>query len=300
MIFAYSILRGYTALRGTMVIHLPMLISMIVFIRPPPTTCEITREECNENGVCQNVFIQEPCFERAEYWYYLAIGLHTLLAILHILLIVENAWDWLPQAADIYFESGRIFAIPLQVLNFIFQCTMFLTNPDLKDQNLAQQTFDFWIFVEALTMISIVFSNIIFVLVRNCRAELLPLKFRSLSSTDTKQDYISTMETQFMVNIFSQATNNVVVYAFIINSQYWESEHILDGERRVLNVQFGMQVVQLICVVALMFTPLRSSKKCMCWYKGGPAIHWLLAQLSFLIIPICSLIYWIAEFKTVT
>ena len=102
MIFAYSILRGYTALRGTMVIHLPMLISMAIFIRPPSTVCGI-----------------ENCFERAGYWYVLAIALHTLLAVLHILLMVENAWDWLPQSADIYFESVRIFAIPLQVFNFI-------------------------------------------------------------------------------------------------------------------------------------------------------------------------------------
>ena len=46
-----------------------------------------------------------------------------------------------------------------------------------------------------------------------------------------------------MVNIFSQATNNVVIYGFILNSIYWDSEYILDGEMRVLNVQFGMQVV---------------------------------------------------------
>ena len=38
----------------------------------------------------------------------------------------------------------------------------------------------------------------------------------------------------------------------------------------------------------------------MCWHKGGPIVHWILAQLTFLIIPICSIVYWFAEFQTVT
>ena len=37
----------------------------------------------------------------------------------------------------------------------------------------------------------------------------------------------------------------------------------------------------------------------MCWRKSGPVIHWCLAQLSFLVIPICSIVYWAVEFKTV-
>ena len=48
-----------------------------------------------------------------------------------------------------------------------------------------------------------------------------------------------------------------------------------------------------------MFTPLRSDRTNMCWHKSGPVIHWCLAQLTFLIIPICSIVYWAVEFKTV-
>ena len=150
-------------------------------------------------------------------------------------------------------------------------------------------------------MVSIVFSNIVFVLVRNCRKEVFAHKFRSLDSSDTKQDYISTMQTQFSVNIFAQSTNNVLIYAFIKKSEFLNSE-FLDGEHeeRVLNVQFGMQCAQLLFVLILMFTPLRSSRACGCWFKGGPVVHWCLAHITFAIIPVASLIYWVAELKTVT
>ena len=124
MIFNYSILRGYTALRGTMVIHLPYLISMLIYVKVPSTECigEIEGET-------------QPCFDRGLYWYYLAVGLHALLTVLHLLLIIENEFTILPQSSAVYVESAKIFAIPLQVLNFIFQCTMYLTNPGLNKQN---------------------------------------------------------------------------------------------------------------------------------------------------------------------
>ena len=120
MIFNYSILRGYTALRGTMVIHLPMLISMLVFVQIPSTECKAEKGSPNPT---------QECFERGPYWYYLAIGLHALLAFLHILMIIENSdfgkknqkkQNILPQYTSVYLESAKIFAIPLQVLNFIF------------------------------------------------------------------------------------------------------------------------------------------------------------------------------------
>ena len=76
-------------------------------------------------------------------------------------------------------------------------------------------------------MISIVFSNILFVLVRNCHREVFDHTFKSLDKTDTKQDYVSTMSTQFLVNIFAQSTNNVLVYVFIVNSGYVNSEHLI-------------------------------------------------------------------------
>ena len=100
-----------------------------------------------------------------------------------------------------------------------------------------------------------------------------------------------------MVNIFAQATNNVLVYVFIITSEYVTLEFVMnEKELLVLDIQFGMQMVQLLCVLILMFTPLRTDRSNMCWHKGGPVIHWCLAQITFLIIPICSIIYWIVEF----
>ena len=130
-----------------------------------------------------------------------------------------------------------------------------------------------------MTMISIVFSNISFVLIRTCKREIFSHEFKDLARTDTKQDYVATMETQFMVNILAQFINNVLIHSFIERSVYVASEFYLESEPRVFEVQYGMQLAQLICVLVLVFTPLRPHrhKGWMCWWKTGPVVHWCLA-----------------------
>ena len=58
MIYAYNVLKGYTAIRGTLVFHLPMAIATLIFIRVPRS----------EQG--------KLAFPGAEMWYVLSVILH--------------------------------------------------------------------------------------------------------------------------------------------------------------------------------------------------------------------------------
>lgn len=63
MIHAVSVLKAYTALRGTYVYHLPMAIAMLIFIRIP-----------------DNI----ETFPGALWWYITSVFLHFLLTFIHL------------------------------------------------------------------------------------------------------------------------------------------------------------------------------------------------------------------------
>ena len=66
MIYADSILNGYICLRGTLFLHFPMFIAMIVFIQIPSDDI--------------NVIFAAPW---VHVWYYISLFLHFFIAILH-------------------------------------------------------------------------------------------------------------------------------------------------------------------------------------------------------------------------
>ena len=72
MINAYAILTGYVALRGSMAIHLSMLLAMIIFVRVPGTDD------------------LETSFPGGRLWYVFAAFMHLLLALLHLSSLI--AW----------------------------------------------------------------------------------------------------------------------------------------------------------------------------------------------------------------
>ena len=47
-----------------------------------------------------------------------------------------------------------------------------------------------------------------------------------------------------------------------------------------------------------MFVPPRTTRNCMCWFKNGPLIVYCCVYLNFLIIPILSILWWFAMWKT--
>ena len=90
MIYNVSILRGYTALRGTSIMHIPMLVIHLALVRVP---------SAGEDGA--------DYFPEAKIWYWYAVVMHALMAALHILGFVEE------RRFELALESTRILSVIL-------------------------------------------------------------------------------------------------------------------------------------------------------------------------------------------
>ena len=97
MIYNVSILQGYTALIGSSLIHIPMLIAQLVFVRLP--------------GEYEDYY---DVFPEAPYWYVLSAFMHVILAVIHILTIFTDL-----KHGALYLDSARLLSVVLEVLNFI-------------------------------------------------------------------------------------------------------------------------------------------------------------------------------------
>ena len=71
MIYAYNILTGYMAIRGSSYIHLPMFFAQLAFVSVP--------ENLGDGFGDMEVSFKD--------WYLLALYMHLYLAILHISII---------------------------------------------------------------------------------------------------------------------------------------------------------------------------------------------------------------------
>ena len=180
MIHNVSILQGYTALRGTSLIHFPMLIVHLVLIRVP-----------SHGGDIENVFPE------ANIWYYYGAAMHFMLGAIHITGFCE-----MDSAKALYLDSVRIISVVLQVLNFILICQMWVFAPQThQEMTWDQMKFDYWLFVEATLIFATVSANILFLFIRSLERNKLLLEIGSFH--DEEADYISTIETQFNVNLFA-------------------------------------------------------------------------------------------------
>ena len=178
MIYNVSILHGYTALRGTSLIHLPMLITQLSIVRIPAP-----------DGV-------DCVFPEARYWYIYSAFMHLLLGLIHLGGFCKTKFSAL------YLDSVRILSVILQVLNFILMAQMWVKAPaELVDFNAEQAHFDYWLFVEATMIFGTITSNIIFLLLRSC--ERSKLEYNFTNEIDEEADFVSTIENQFLVNLFS-------------------------------------------------------------------------------------------------
>ena len=111
MIYNVSILHGYTALRGTSLIHLPMLITHIFFISPPK----------GDEGM--------QAYPEAWYWYIYAGIMHFILAGIHL------AGFFRTKYVALYLDSIRILSVILQVLNFILMAQMWVLAPGYLEKD---------------------------------------------------------------------------------------------------------------------------------------------------------------------
>ena len=106
MINTMNIMTGYVVLRGTWQMRFPMFIVMWIFM----PSFEV--EDADE-------------FEGKRFWYALAMTMHILLAILHLLSFSAI----LPKNWLLYIEGLKIMSILVEVINFIIALTLFSKQP---------------------------------------------------------------------------------------------------------------------------------------------------------------------------
>ena len=166
MIHAVSVLKAYTALRGTYVYHLPMAIAMLIFIRIP----------------------DNDTFPGALYWYITSVFLHFLLTFIHLTEFFQVS----DKSNHYVLEIGKIFTIPLQAFNFILLATLYVESPSYTDLDEEGARFKIWLFIEAVMVVSQVLTNMLFVLIRTMERTKVSVMFGS--NDDELSDYVSTVE----------------------------------------------------------------------------------------------------------
>ena len=94
MIYAFSVIKGYSALRGNMFCHLSMAIAMLVYLRIPAISKIKTEEAVSDwrNGVDEEEIAGRSrigedieLFPGADIWYTYAVTIHIIQAIIQFI-----------------------------------------------------------------------------------------------------------------------------------------------------------------------------------------------------------------------
>ena len=154
MINAWSVLNGYTIIRGSFNVHMAMFIAMMVFMSPYygnniPSVAEF-----------------DWSMPGGEVWIHYGLWMHLLLAVIQF-------WQVLP---DTRLESLRfmlqIMSIIAQVINFCLLSRLYANSPPMAtfDQNqpagIKLASYETWLFAEAFMIIFTFVALIIFLFVR--------------------------------------------------------------------------------------------------------------------------------------
>ena len=118
MINSKNILTGYIILRGTALIHLPLVLIMLLLPR------------VHDGGLAIGIPRPQPDntnFDGGHVWYTLAVTMHILLAFLHIFTFSEIP-DQL-KTVTTYMEGLKMLTILADVLNLIMAMNLFSRAP---------------------------------------------------------------------------------------------------------------------------------------------------------------------------
>ena len=154
MINAWSVLNGYTIIRGSFNVHMAMFIAMMVFMSPYygnniPSVAEF-----------------DWSMPGGEVWIHYGLWMHLLLAVIQF-------WQVLP---DTSLESLRfmlqIMSIIGQVLNFCLLSRLYANSPPMAtfDQSepagVKLASFETWLFAESFMVIFTFVALICFLFIR--------------------------------------------------------------------------------------------------------------------------------------
>ena len=163
MIYAYNILTGYMAIRGSLFIHIPMFIAQLIFVRPP-------------EGLGDGFEALEKSFRD---WWLFSLIMHLILSLVHFLRVFS--WglpcfkDKLPTPFETVRQGFQMVAVLAETLNFALMLTLIVTTTysfkqfdteETLKNNIELSTYRRWITIEAGMFIVTVGSNIIVVFLR--------------------------------------------------------------------------------------------------------------------------------------
>ena len=144
MIHANAILTGYTALMGSPIIHGAMFLAMLAFVRVPDDV--------------------DQSFPGGQQWYVFAVFMHTILALLTFSVYITSI-----DALETVRAGAQMIAVLAEILNFTTMLTIFANSKEWDDMTDQEKKFCIWILVEAIMVITTVFANMLFVMIRSCR-----------------------------------------------------------------------------------------------------------------------------------
>ena len=96
MIYAFSVIKGYNSLRGSLFLHLSMAVAMIVFVRVPDISKERTKAARDAWWNNKEITIEDDeteVFPGADLWYAFNIVLHLLAAIIQYIDLYSSFRD---------------------------------------------------------------------------------------------------------------------------------------------------------------------------------------------------------------
>ena len=189
MIYSKNILSGYVILRGTAMIHLPMLIVMLAVPR------------YTDDGWKFGI----PCPERDSLsfgggwiWYLIAVTQHVFLSFLHLSNTISVAE--LGSMFKMAIEGLKMLTILAQVLNFIVGMNLFGTAPPVNDMTQDERIIKMWLMIEISLTVSLLVSNILGMAFKFCHWP----DFGEISielERDLKLDYLASEDPQLIISV---------------------------------------------------------------------------------------------------
>ena len=91
MIYAFSVIKGYTALRGNMFVHIAMAIAMLTYVHTPAISSKMSKEAASDwwNDVHEEeieardrVGEEIEVYPGADLWYTYAVVIHIIQGII--------------------------------------------------------------------------------------------------------------------------------------------------------------------------------------------------------------------------
>ena len=193
MIYSKNILSGYVILRGTAMIHFPMLLVMLFVPR------------YTGDGWLYGWRLGVPIPERDSLnfgggwvWYWLAVTQHVLLSFLHLSNTISFAGTG--SMAKMAIEGLKMLTILAQVLNFIIGMNLFGTAPPVTGMTQDERIIKMWLMVEISLTVSLLVSNILGMAFKFCHWP----DFGEISielERDMKLDYLASEDPQLIISV---------------------------------------------------------------------------------------------------